>query len=100
MNTECRYGVATISSLQKITGLFCIKDLSKRLNSAKETYNFKELTHLSHPIISVIVIVYSFLDVYCSTVQGLLDWFEVHLGFTKLLFIQFTLQSLCTVNRS
>ena len=30
----------------------------------------------------------SILDGYCSTVQGLLDWFEVDLGFTKLLFIQ------------
>jgi len=29
-----------------------------------------------------------FLDGYCSTVQGLLDWFEVDLGFTELLFIQ------------
>jgi len=28
------------------------------------------------------------LDGYCSTVQGLLDWFEVDLGFTELLFIQ------------
>ena len=25
-----------------------------------------------------------FLDGYCSTVQDLLDWFEVDLGFTKL----------------
>ena len=30
----------------------------------------------------------TFPDGYCSTVQGLLDWFEVDLGFTKLLFIQ------------
>jgi len=29
-----------------------------------------------------------FLDGYCSTVLGLLDWFEVDSGFTKLLFIQ------------
>ena len=29
----------------------------------------------------------TFLDGYCSTVQGLLDWFEVQLGFTELLFI-------------
>ena len=27
------------------------------------------------------------LDGYCSTVQGLLDWFEVDLGFTELSFI-------------
>ena len=28
---------------------------------------------------------------YCSTVQGLLDWFEVDLGFTELSFIQIDL---------
>jgi len=33
----------------------------------------------------------TFLDRYCSTVQGLLDWFEVDLGFTELLFIQINL---------
>ena len=30
----------------------------------------------------------AFLDGYCSTVQGLLEWFEVDLRFTELLFIQ------------
>ena len=30
----------------------------------------------------------SFLDGYCSIVQGLLDWFELDLGFTELSFIQ------------
>ena len=33
----------------------------------------------------------TFLDWYCSTVQGLLDWFELNLGFTELLFIQIDL---------
>ena len=28
-----------------------------------------------------------FFDGYCSTVQGLLDWVEVDLGFTKLSFV-------------
>ena len=32
---------------------------------------------------------------YCSTVQGLLDWFEVDLGFTELSFIQIDLCVLC-----
>ena len=36
-----------------------------------------------------------FLDGYCSTVQGLLDWFEVDLGFTELLFIQIDLCVTC-----
>jgi len=35
------------------------------------------------------------VDGYCSTVQGLLDWFEVDLGFTELSFIQIDLCSLC-----
>jgi len=37
----------------------------------------------------------TFLDGYCSTVQGLLDWFEVDLGFTELLFIQIDLCIMC-----
>ena len=44
------YGVATISRLLKITGLFCKRALSKGLYSAKETYDFKEPTNCSHPI--------------------------------------------------
>ena len=35
------------------------------------------------------------LNGYCSTVQGLLDWFEVDLGFTELLFIQIDLCVMC-----
>ena len=34
---------------------------------------------------------FTILDGYCSTVQGLLDWFEVDRGFTVLLFIQIDL---------
>jgi len=33
----------------------------------------------------------TFVDGYCSTVQGLLDWFEVDLGFSELSFIQIDL---------
>jgi len=40
---------------------------------------------------------YTFLDGYCSTVQGLLDWFEVDLGFTKLLLIQIGLYVMCVL---
>jgi len=43
-------GVATISRLLKIIGLFCKRALQKRLYSAKETCNFKEPTNRSHPI--------------------------------------------------
>jgi len=37
----------------------------------------------------------TFFDGYCSTVQGLLDWFEVDLGFTELSFFQIDLCVLC-----
>jgi len=46
------YGVATISRLLKIIGLFCKRALEKRPYSAKETYHFKEPTNRSHPITS------------------------------------------------
>ena len=36
-----------------------------------------------------------FFDGYCSTVQGLLDWFDVDLGFTELSLIQIDLCVLC-----
>jgi len=39
------------------------------------------------------------LDGYCSTVQGLLDWFEVDLRFTELLFIQIDLCVMCVLSR-
>jgi len=45
------YRVATISRLLKITGLFCKRALQKRRYSAKETYNYKEPTNRSHPIV-------------------------------------------------
>ena len=44
------YGVATISRLLKIIGLFCKRALLKRPHSAKETCNFTEPTNRSHPI--------------------------------------------------
>jgi len=34
-----QYGVAIISRIDKIIGLFCKRDLLKRRYSAKETYN-------------------------------------------------------------
>ena len=44
------YGLATISRLLKIVGLFCKRAQQKRLVFSKETYDFKEPTHRSHPI--------------------------------------------------
>jgi len=40
---------------------------------------------------SMVAAYFFFFDGYCSTVQGLLDWFEVDLGFTELSFIQIDL---------
>jgi len=58
MTKSCHeYGVATISRLLKITGLFCKRALSKRRCFAKETYNLKEPTNRSHPI-SVSLVTY------------------------------------------
>ena len=48
-----RYGVATISRLLKMIGLFCKRALHRRLYSTKETHDFKEPTNRSHPIVSL-----------------------------------------------
>ena len=50
---SCIYGVATISRLPKIIGLFCKRALEKRQHSAKETFDFKEPTNCSHPVVSL-----------------------------------------------
>jgi len=42
--------VALVSSIDRIIGLFCKRDLLKRRYSAKETYNFIDPTDRSLPI--------------------------------------------------
>ena len=49
VHRPCRYGVATISRLLKITGLFCRIQSLLQGSFAKETCNFKEPTNRSHP---------------------------------------------------
>ena len=44
------YGVATISRLLKMIGLFCRILSLLWVSFAKETYHFKEPTNRSHPI--------------------------------------------------
>jgi len=44
------YGVALVSRIDKIIGLFCKRALQKRQYSAKETYNFIDPTDRGHPI--------------------------------------------------
>jgi len=56
MCTSLSYGVDTISRLLKIIGLFCKRALQKRRYSAKETYNSKEPTNRSHPMIDLVYI--------------------------------------------
>jgi len=48
---QCQhYGVATISRLLKIIGLFCRILSLLQVSFAKETYNFEEPTNRCHPI--------------------------------------------------
>jgi len=74
---EDLYGVATISRLLKIIGLFCKRALSKRLNSAKETHNLKEPTNRSHPIVCIVLQVITFccrsFSAKESLITGLFD---------------------------
>jgi len=46
----CMHGVATISRLLKIIGLFCRIQFLLYGSFAKETYNFEDPTNRSHPI--------------------------------------------------
>ena len=46
----CGYGVATISRLLKIIGLFCRISSVLKVSFAKETYNLEEPTSRSHPV--------------------------------------------------
>jgi len=45
------YGVATVSRIDKITGLFCRISSLLQGSFAKETYNFIDPTNQSHPIL-------------------------------------------------
>jgi len=51
---EISYGVALVSRIDKIIGLFCKRALQKSQYSAKETYNFIDPTNRSHPISQVL----------------------------------------------
>ena len=52
------YGVATVSRLLKITGLFCRISSLLQGSFAKETYIFQEHTDRSHPICASHLIIY------------------------------------------
>ena len=58
-------------------------------NTPEYTWNFSPKPYFFHLFGLSLS---TFLDGFCSTVQGLLDWFEVDLGFIKLFFIQIDLR--------
>jgi len=72
------YGVATISRLLKIVGLFCKRALQKRVYSAKETQTFEEPANRSHPMpFSECDQSLTYLGAHCQTTFGLflvLSW--------------------------
>jgi len=62
MTVYCRYGMPTVSSIDKIIGLFGKRDLRKGRYSAKEICNFIDPTDRSHPICV-------YIRVYCVSVS-------------------------------
>jgi len=61
------YGVATVSRIDKITGLFCRISSLLKGSFAKETYNFIDPTNQSHPIAAAIA--RCILTVWCGWYQ-------------------------------
>jgi len=49
-NAYISYGVASVSRIDKLEGLFCKRAPKKRLYAAKETCSFIDPTNWSHPI--------------------------------------------------
>ena len=71
------YGLAKISRLLKIIGLFYKRALKKRLYSTKETCNLKEPTNRSHPICA------------CSTSQShCITLYQMSRDGTDIVFIE------------
>jgi len=68
------YGVALVSRIDKIIGLFCKRALQKRRFSAKETFNFIDPTDRSHPIVSTAVAMCCSVFAVC---HGVLQRFAV-----------------------
>jgi len=66
------YGVATISRLLKMIGLFCRILSLLWVSFAKETYHFKEPTNRSHPILKYVKYecVMSYMNELCLHTTG------------------------------
>jgi len=71
-----RYGVATVSRIDKIIGLFCRISSLLLASFAKETYNLIDPTNCSHPVCCVVCVVCCLLCVVYVWCAGL----SVHLG--------------------
>ena len=61
------YGVALVSRIDKIIGLFCKRALQKRRYSAKQTYNFINPTDRSH------LYIYIYIFFYIDTLAQCID---------------------------
>jgi len=59
---EYTFGVAYVSRIDKIIGLFCKRALLKRCYSAKETYNLIDPTNRSHPICVIVYDLMALMD--------------------------------------
>ena len=58
--TYMSYGVALVSRINKIIGLFCKRALEKRRYSAKETYNLIESKRHSHSLVYIFIYRYTY----------------------------------------
>ena len=78
------YGVALVSRLLKITGLFCKRALWKRRYSAKETYNCREPTNRSHPIF-----LYIWLNTRLYATRNLKSYSQTRSGDFSMLLVHY-----------
>ena len=83
-NAYIIYGLATISRLLQITGLFCRISSLLLVSFAKETYNLKEPTNRSHHIyISCVHQTHKYVRVDLHTQSSYIDTYtaiSVHVG--------------------
>ena len=95
-NLYSSYGVATISKLLKIIRLFCKRALYKIDYSAKETYNFKEPTNHSHPILIYILLILIFQKLPIGSSL----YIHIHIYRCILLIQELTFATVCSTDAS
>jgi len=62
------YGVATMNRLLQIIGLFCRVSFLLQGSFAEETYDFKEPTNRSHPVLRGVVVIFFHIFGVCGFV--------------------------------